>query len=162
MCSLFMGGCFVPRKICLPIEGTVVDAETGKPVSTVKILVSYTDSSEMSVLTDSQGRYRFGARYKLIPVLVNVHLDRVSGFVGLHVGADGYQSVSYRNWHLAGHGLLPEKIHRSGKDQDTDTQTPACRKNSVRIDCSFSAYKIDSIRLSRKDVHGASGQALLD
>jgi len=88
-----VGGC-TSQRICPPVQGTIVDAVTGKPIAAAAVKIEYFDA-QRKTRTDQHGKFSFAAKHKLFPLKfvypINVHLDRISGF-RLEAEAEGYES----------------------------------------------------------------------
>lgn len=93
------GGCTIQR-LAPPLEGSVVDARTGRAIPAAIVTIRYLDATRRGY-TDSEGAFAFGAHYKVFP-LVPLPLGQVSGF-SLEVSADGYlpAALELRRYHVS-------------------------------------------------------------
>jgi hypothetical protein len=91
-----IGGCQVHR-LCAPITGTVIDTDTKKPIENAKVTVAYVWKKTRVTHTNSEGRFAFGAYYKIWP-LFPLNLSRVIGVREIRMESPGHDPVDINGW----------------------------------------------------------------
>jgi hypothetical protein len=134
------GGCTIQR-LAPPLEGSVVDARTGRAISAATVAIRYFDAAR-SDRTDSEGTFAFAAHYKVFP-LVPLPLGQVSGF-SLEASADGYRPAALElHWYYLSSEHPPHEI-------------PAMHTQPYRMVYTGKLIAIDPIRLERAVTSGPS------
>jgi len=92
------GGCNTYR-VCPPIQGTVIDATSGRPVESAHVRIKYYyHNSERTARTNAQGQFAFEAKYRWLP---GFNLTFESSFE-LEVTADDYEQQTAGMLSMAG------------------------------------------------------------